>query len=157
VFNPWRYTGQYQDTTTGLYKIGARYYQPELGRWTQPDPSGLDQKAYLYVGGNPVNFNDPSGLLPSPDSIVNALKIGLEIVGIINPGYALAIDGAQILIDVAQAFFSDCPLRQVLLAVIQGLLEAGTFGAAQEAFSDRIAGTADAVVSSALDFLDYGC
>jgi RHS repeat-associated protein len=38
VFNPWRYTGQYQDITTGLYKMGARYYQPELGRWTQPDP-----------------------------------------------------------------------------------------------------------------------
>jgi RHS repeat-associated protein len=62
VANPWRYTGQYQDTTTGLYKIGARYYQAELGRWTQPDPSGLDQNAHLYVAGNPVNFTDPSGL-----------------------------------------------------------------------------------------------
>jgi RHS repeat-associated protein len=62
VFNPWRYTGQYQDTTTGLYKMGARYYQPELGRWTQQDPSGLDANAYLYVSGNPVNFVDPSGL-----------------------------------------------------------------------------------------------
>jgi RHS repeat-associated protein len=62
VANPWRYTGQYQDVSTGLYKMGARYYQPELGRWTQPDPSGLDSNAYLYVGGNPVNFVDPSGL-----------------------------------------------------------------------------------------------
>jgi uncharacterized protein RhaS with RHS repeats len=42
--------------------MGARYYQPELGRWTQPDPSGLDANAYAYVGGNPVNFIDPSGL-----------------------------------------------------------------------------------------------
>lgn len=32
VFNPWRYAGEYQDTSTGLYKIGARYYQPDLGR-----------------------------------------------------------------------------------------------------------------------------
>ncbi len=62
VFNPWRYGGQYQDTTTGLYKMGARYYQPELGRWTQPDPSGQEANAYLYVAGNPVNFVDPSGL-----------------------------------------------------------------------------------------------
>ncbi len=61
VFNPWRYTGQYQDTSTGLYKMGARYYQPELGRWTQQDPSGADANAYLYAGGNPVNFVDPSG------------------------------------------------------------------------------------------------
>jgi hypothetical protein len=43
--------------------VGARYYQPELGRWTQVDPSGLDANAYLYVGGNPVNFVGPSGLL----------------------------------------------------------------------------------------------
>jgi RHS repeat-associated protein len=62
VFNPWRYAGQYQDTTTGLYKMGARYYDPQLGRWTQADPSGQDANAYLYVGGNPVNFVDPSGL-----------------------------------------------------------------------------------------------
>ncbi len=54
VANPWRYTGQYQDAVTGLYKMGARYYQPELGRWTQPDPSGQEANAYLYAVGNPV-------------------------------------------------------------------------------------------------------
>ncbi len=64
LVNPWRYTGQYQDLSTGLYKMGARYYQPDLGRWTQRDPSGLDANAYAYVGGNPVNFVDPSGFAP---------------------------------------------------------------------------------------------
>jgi RHS repeat-associated protein len=59
----WRYAGQYQDTSTGLYKMGARYYQPELGRWSQQDPSGQEANAYLYVGANPINFIDPSGLL----------------------------------------------------------------------------------------------
>jgi RHS repeat-associated protein len=62
VFNPWRYTGQYQDVTTGLYKMGARYYQPELGRWTQPDPSGLDAHSYVYAGSDPINNSDPTGL-----------------------------------------------------------------------------------------------
>lgn len=65
--NPWLFTGQYQDTSTRLYEMGARYYQPELGRWTQRDPSGLDANAYLYVGGNPVNFVDPSGLFSFGD------------------------------------------------------------------------------------------
>ncbi len=60
VANPWRYTGQYQDSATGLYKMGARYYQPELGRWSQQDPSG--QEANAYAGGKTVNFVDPSGL-----------------------------------------------------------------------------------------------
>ncbi len=44
--------------------MGARYYQPELGRWTQPDPSGQEANAYLYVGGNPVNRVDPNGTNP---------------------------------------------------------------------------------------------
>ncbi len=42
--------------------MGARYYQPELGRWSQQDPSGQEANAYLYVNSNPVNFVDPTGL-----------------------------------------------------------------------------------------------
>ncbi len=61
--NPWRYAGQYQDTATGLYKMGAGYYQPALGRWTQQDPSGQVANAYLYGGNNPVNFVDPTGFI----------------------------------------------------------------------------------------------
>ncbi len=60
--NPWRHTGQYQDAAGGLYTMGARYYQPELGRWTQPDLSGQEANAYLYAGGHPANSIDPTGL-----------------------------------------------------------------------------------------------
>ncbi|MFD9327851.1 RHS repeat-associated core domain-containing protein [Streptomyces sp. NPDC060065] len=38
---PYRYAGAYADQT-GLYKMGARYYDPTLGRFTQPDPSGQE-------------------------------------------------------------------------------------------------------------------
>lgn len=41
VVNPWRFCGfygAYHDAETGLYEIGARYYSPELGRWTRQDP-----------------------------------------------------------------------------------------------------------------------
>jgi uncharacterized protein RhaS with RHS repeats len=44
--------------------MGARYYQDELGRWTQRDPSGQDANAYLYVGGNPIHLTDATGLNP---------------------------------------------------------------------------------------------
>jgi RHS repeat-associated protein len=81
VANPWRYTGQYQDTSTGLYKMGARYYQPELGRWTQPDPSGQEVNAYLYVGNNPVNFVDPSGLFSIQDAF--GVVLGLGVGGLV--------------------------------------------------------------------------
>jgi RHS repeat-associated protein len=46
VPNPWRHTGQYQDAAGGLYTMGARYYQPELGRWTQPDLSGQEANVH---------------------------------------------------------------------------------------------------------------
>lgn len=60
-----RYTGQYLDHT-GLYKIGERYYNPDLGRWTQQDPvyDPIDSQQwnrYVYVGNDPINYVDPSG------------------------------------------------------------------------------------------------
>jgi RHS repeat-associated protein len=64
VANPWRFAGGYYDRAdnTGLYKFGTRYYDPATGRWTQPDPSGQEANGYAYVGDNPVNLVDPSGL-----------------------------------------------------------------------------------------------
>ncbi len=38
VDNPWRYASGYLDSSTGLYKFGARYYDATTGRWTQQDP-----------------------------------------------------------------------------------------------------------------------
>ncbi|HUN24148.1 MAG TPA: RHS repeat-associated core domain-containing protein [Anaerolineales bacterium] len=61
------YTGQRQEPELGLYFYNARWYDPHLGRFTQPDtivPSPVDAKAfdrYAYVNNNPVRYNDPSG------------------------------------------------------------------------------------------------
>jgi RHS repeat-associated protein len=66
VTNPWRYAGQYLDTSTGMYHMGERYYDPRLGRWTQQDrishPADLQQaNRYVYAGDDPVNAIDPMG------------------------------------------------------------------------------------------------
>jgi RHS repeat-associated protein len=60
VSNPFRFIGAEWDSSTGLYKMGERYYDPTIGRFTQPDP--LDGQTYTYAGNNPVNFVDPAGL-----------------------------------------------------------------------------------------------
>ena len=58
------YTGREPDAT-GLIYYRARYYDPSIGRFTSPDPIGLSGgiNLYAYVLNNPVNFNDPSGLI----------------------------------------------------------------------------------------------
>ncbi|NEB75837.1 RHS repeat-associated core domain-containing protein [Streptomyces sp. SID14478] len=60
VTQPYQFAGGYHDSS-GLYHYAARYYDPNIGRFTQPDPSGQEQNPYLYAAGDPVNLIDPEG------------------------------------------------------------------------------------------------
>ncbi len=65
--SPHKFTGQRFDASTGLYYYHARYYDPQIGRFIQPDtivqdpsdPQSLNR--YSYCRNNPVNLVDPSG------------------------------------------------------------------------------------------------
>ncbi len=54
-------------TSPGLYYIGARWMDPELGRWLSLDPelgrlsSPQTMNRYVYCGNNPLRFVDPTG------------------------------------------------------------------------------------------------
>jgi len=64
-FTPFGFAGGLQDPDTGLVRFGARDYDPATGRWTGPDPirfEGGDPNLYRYVGADPVNSVDPTGL-----------------------------------------------------------------------------------------------
>jgi len=83
------FTGQRFDESTALYFYHARYYDPSLGRFIQPDilvqapgdPQTLNR--YSYARNNPVRFVDPSGLVTQEALIYAALMIGL--MGFENP------------------------------------------------------------------------
>jgi RHS repeat-associated protein len=62
---PFGFAGGLHDRDVGFFRFGARDYYPALGRWTAKDPidfDGGDTNLYGYVGKNPVNRIDPSGL-----------------------------------------------------------------------------------------------
>ncbi len=79
VPNPFRYIGAVWDGSTGLYKMGERYDDPSVGRFTQEDPAG---DGYGYTYNNPVNFVDPSGeSADKPDDPVGGPPPGSEAGG----------------------------------------------------------------------------
>lgn len=63
----YKFTGQREEASLGLYYYGARWYDPALGRFIQPDtivPNPRDAQAfdrYAYVFNNPLKYTDPSG------------------------------------------------------------------------------------------------
>jgi RHS repeat-associated protein len=61
------FTGR-EDDGTGLIFMRARYYDSGTGRFLSEDPLGLAggfANLYIYVGGNPMNAIDPSGMSPA--------------------------------------------------------------------------------------------
>jgi RHS repeat-associated protein len=67
------FTGQDQDTVSGIHDFLFRKYPPVQGRWLSPDPAGLGAvdpaspqswNRYAYVVNNPLPLIDPLGLDP---------------------------------------------------------------------------------------------
>lgn len=69
-----RFPGQYYDEITKQHYNLNRYYNPEIGRYMEADPIGLEGglNPYAYAGSNPVMNVDPSGL----EVLLNEKAIG---------------------------------------------------------------------------------
>ena len=92
TLNPFRYRKYVYDPETGLYCLGSRYYDPEVGRFVNADdtdvifakPQELGSKnLYAYCDNNPVAREDYAGEFPIPcivGAVVGAVVSGFSYV-----------------------------------------------------------------------------
>ena len=89
-----------QTDSSGLQYLRARYYDPENGRFLSQDPIPFLQQ-YAYVGNNPVNFVDPSGLTG-----VSFDGIGAITKEILDSACWTSPQGCSAYLDKIEAFFN---------------------------------------------------
>ncbi len=115
VHNPFRYTGEYTDSETGLVYLRNRMYDPETGRFISEDPIRDGLNWYAYCEGNPVMFIDPSGEIPV-ETVIDLFSIGWSLIDFVNEpslvnfGF-LAWDVAAAIIPYAPGSYVAKPLK----------------------------------------------
>ena len=84
--NEYTYAGEQTDSTDLQY-LRARYYDPAVGRFMSQDPLPLLQR-YAYVGNNPANFVDPTGLCGWQDLLdcVDPRRLADPLIGLLPEG-----------------------------------------------------------------------
>ena len=87
--NPLQFQGQYRDSSSGLYDMRARDYDPATNRFTTTDPhtnapgTGFAQ-TYEFASNNPTTITDPSGACPWCIGALVGAVIGAAAGGIAN-------------------------------------------------------------------------
>jgi RHS repeat-associated protein len=79
--NRFLFTGREWISDLKVYDYRNRMYQPELGRFLQPDPKEFaagDYNLYRYCHNDPINKSDPFGLVPPGDGLIDLPKDVLE-------------------------------------------------------------------------------
>ncbi|MBB6366709.1 RHS repeat-associated protein [Xanthomonas sacchari] len=80
-----RMQGQYLDRETGLHYNTFRYYDPDLGAFTAPDPIGLAGGINLHgYASNPLSWIDPWGWACIPNKVAGTARearVGAKLDG----------------------------------------------------------------------------
>lgn len=137
TYTPYQFTAQRSETSLGLYFYQSRWYDPSLGRFTQPDSlvpgtnNAQSWDRYNYVGNNPVKNTDPDGHCYPLCTMAIGAAIGAMVGGI---AYTVANHG--------QSF----NYTEFAVAVGAGIIAGGLIGTGVGIIA---AGTATAGVTTA--------
>lgn len=118
-----KFTGQELDAETGLYYYGARYYNPQLGRFISADTivgnpgDPQDLNRYTYAGNNPLLYTDPTGHFKL-SSFFKAVAIGVA------GGAAFVLSGGN----------------PVVAGMVAGVVSGAMTGKAKNAFIGGVTG-----------------
>lgn len=98
------FTSRRQDVESGLVYMGARYYDPVVGRFYSMDPKAFDERnvhshnRYSYANNNPYRFVDPDGRNPVLAALLanaaGGAAIGGGVAGLINAAVQLSETGS---------------------------------------------------------------
>ena len=93
-----KYNSQEMDKESGLYFFNARHYDPEIARFVTAD-TVVDGEAsikgwnrYMYVGGNPIRYKDPTGnaaVLKRDARVDGSGGVLANSIPLISPGHSL--------------------------------------------------------------------
>jgi RHS repeat-associated protein len=128
VATPVRFPGQWSDFATGLHYNFYRDYDPQTGRYLEPDPIGQFGGAnlFMYARDNPLLFTDPSGTFPP---LVGAILLGGGFGGVLG-GLGEFLANVE----------AGCQDRDQF----EGVLEAAVVGALLGGFSGGVGAAAEA-------------
>ena len=94
TLNPFCYCKYVYDPETGLYCLGSRYYDPEVGRFVNADDPGVifakpqelyHKNLYVYCDNNPVVRRDLQGYFG--ETLFDIVSLGASVVEVcVNPG-----------------------------------------------------------------------
>jgi len=129
----------------GLLYMRARYYNPYLCRFINPDPAGFagGLNWYCFADGNPISLNDPFGLCPSDfNTGYGWLDSGIDMAAKAGEG-ALGLGAQAILKGSGAALqFADQALQQPSGALLMFLASRGTSGLLRTAATGERVATA---------------
>jgi RHS repeat-associated protein len=123
------FAGEMQDTSTGLFYLSARYYDPEMGRFYALDPILGDPsmpqtlERYVYCGNNPLIRTDPTGKCFGLNILLGA------VIGAVVNGAVAYLNGEDV-------------LQAAAIGAISGAIAGATLGLGVSLWAGSAAATA---------------